>query len=297
MTVGCNDIRSKEEVANWVILGGFFVLLIGGTLILTRRGVSGLTFFSAADSKGREVGLFLLTSSVVVTWVFAKSVSNAATLGKAFGFVGSIAYATYWVGFIPATIIIVTVRRSGYLTFHHYLRSRFGHGAAWLFSFIVVLRLWNEVWSNSIVIASFFGSPGGSQGCQDMYYLASWIAVIAPLVYTLISGMRSSFITDLAQLGLLVTVLVVVLGILLPKTSVKGALYSGEWSLEGSVDLIIVALMQSLSYPLHDKVLWDRGFVASLPKTSFALIVGGTVIGGLVILLSSLIGVFARLEG
>lgn len=31
------------------------------------------------------------------------------------------------------------------------------YAACWLFSLILLFRLWNEIWSNTIVMAQFFG--------------------------------------------------------------------------------------------------------------------------------------------
>lgn len=295
--VGCSEIADKERAANWSILLGFFVLLIAATVIAERRNWSSPSigsFFNARDAKGNEVSYLLLGSSTTVSWVFAKSIANAATLGSALGMPG-IVYSFYWIAFIPAAVILTTLRYyGGYFSMHHYLRSRFGHGGAGLFSIIIILRLWNEVWSNSLVIAKFFGTA--TDYCQDEYYLTSWLAVFLPLSYTLISGMRSSFVTDLTQLALLLVVLTIVIGIIWPKMSGQKVVNEGNWTTTGGLDLGWVAIMQAFSYPLHDKVLWDRAFVANVKKTFWSFILAG-IGGAIIIIVGSTIGMFHRLEG
>jgi hypothetical protein len=34
--------------------------------------------------------------SIFISWIFAKSVTNAANLGASYGIVGGLAYASYW---------------------------------------------------------------------------------------------------------------------------------------------------------------------------------------------------------
>jgi hypothetical protein len=50
-------------------------------------------FFGGKDEAGRETSGFFLTSSVLISWIFAKSVQNAADLGQKFGLPGGAAYA------------------------------------------------------------------------------------------------------------------------------------------------------------------------------------------------------------
>src|SRR6185437_2087555 len=61
-------------------------------------------------------------------------------------------------------------------------------------------------------------------------------------------------------------------------------------------DLVLVALLQVLSYPFHDPVLTDRAFITEEKAMLGAFVVAG-VLGFLVIFLFSLVGVHARIEG
>lgn len=49
-------------------------------------------FFRGKDEAGRETSGFFLTSSVLIAWIFAKSVQNAADLGQKFGLPGGVAF-------------------------------------------------------------------------------------------------------------------------------------------------------------------------------------------------------------
>ena len=73
-------------------------------------------------------------------------------------------------------------------------------------------------------------------------------------------------------------------------------LSSGEWSLTGGVDLILVALIQIWSYPFHDPVLTDRAFITEPKKMKRAFLIAGLA-GIACILLFSLTGVFNQIAG
>src|SRR3972149_9005394 len=59
-------------------------------------------FFRGHDSNGRPASEWALMMSIFISWIFAKSVTNAANLGAAYGIVGGLAYAAYWLA-LPVT--------------------------------------------------------------------------------------------------------------------------------------------------------------------------------------------------
>lgn len=108
--------------------------------------------------------------------------------------------------------------------------------------------------------------------------------------------MRTSLVTDAIQWGLAVFFLFVALGQVLPRMGLRPILTAGEFTLRGGVDLVLVALLQTLSYPFHDPVLTDRGFLTERKVMWKAFLFTG--IGGFAfILLSSWIGIYAYLHG
>jgi hypothetical protein len=71
---------------------------------------------------------------------------------------------------------------------------------------------------------------------------------------------------------------------------------TSHFTLAGGVDLLLVALLQISSYPFHDPVLTDRAFVTPPRRMVIAYVTAG-LLGGLAIVLYSLIGVHAKLTG
>ncbi len=119
-------------------------------------------FFKAVQKK-RAPNTFMLMGSLIISWIFAKSITNAANLGLDYGIVGGVAYAGYYISFAVAGVVIYKMRLHGkYTSIHHFLRSKFGAGAVAVFSLLIAIRLFNEVWSNTMVIGTYFGDMGTS---------------------------------------------------------------------------------------------------------------------------------------
>lgn len=251
-------------------------------------------FYRAASPSGRPPGAVMLTSSLVIAWIFAKSITNAANLGLEFGLVGGVAYACYYLSFLTGGIVLYRMRtRGGFESIHHFLRTRYGAAAVRSFTLLIVFRLYNEVWSNTIVIGTYFGAPG-----SGAYYWAIIAFTTLILAYTLKGGLRTSLITDAIQMGFFGVLLCILLGVILPGSghSAEAYLHSGTWTMAGGVSLLCTALLQVFSYPFHDPILTDRAFI-STPRTTLRSYIAATVVGFVCILLFSAIGIFARLQG
>lgn len=251
-------------------------------------------FFKAVHRK-KAPNTFILMGSLVISWIFAKSITNAANLGLEYGFVGGVAYAAYYVSFAVAGLIIYQMRTQGNFTsIHHFLTLRFGKGAVAVFSILIAIRLFNEVWSNTMVIGTYFGDMG-----SPSYYWSILVFTMLTLAYALKGGLSSSIFTDVIQMGLFSVLLLVILWNIFSLDSsftVGSALTSGTWSFDLGVNLLLAALLQSLSYPFHDPVLTDRGFLSS-PKVTLKSFLWASAVGALCIMLFSIIGVFAKDQG
>lgn len=231
----------------------------------------------------------LITASLAMSWIMAKSVTNTANLGANFGMVGGLTYAVYYLSFIVAGIIIYQLRVNGkFESIHQFLQTRFGRSAIVLFTLIIGIRLFNEVWSNTAVIGSYFGEPGSTG-----YIAAVLIFTSLTLGYSLKGGLRSSLITDAFQMILFGVLLFTVLGIIFSQEkSVVELASTGEWSMSTGLNLFFVALIQIFSYPFHDPVLTDRGFIAKPKKTLKAYLLA-SLLGFTSITLFGFIGIYA----
>jgi solute:Na+ symporter, SSS family len=275
----------------WALLAVYGITLIA--LAPTARDASG--FYAGTDRRGRPPGTFWLFSTIFIAWIFAKSVTNAANLGASFGLPGAVAYAAYWLSIPVAGLVIVAIRnRHGAVSLPAWLTSRYGRAAAATFVFAILIRLYNEVWSNTAVVGAYFG-PSGSAA----WYAGAFGFTVLTLAYTLKGGLRTSIWTDAIQAGVFAAFLVLVLALALPRAGsgeLTAVMTAGSWTLVGGVDLLLVALLQSLSYPFHDPVLTDRGFLSDTRTTLRSYFLAGAA-GAVAITLFGLIGVTAFVSG
>jgi len=250
-------------------------------------------FFKAVNKK-KAPNTLVLTGSLIISWIFAKSITNAANLGLDFGLVGGVAYAGYYLSFAVAGVIIYQLRTQGnFKSIHEFLISKFGKKAMAIFSVLIAFRLFNEVWSNTMVIGSYFGAQGSAS-----YYWAILLFTLLTLAYAIKGGLSSSIFTDVIQMVLFSVLLIIILGTIfsVDDFTTKQIVSTGTWSFELGLNLFFAAIIQSFSYPFHDPVLTDRGFISS-PKVTRNSFLWASVLGAICIVLFSLIGVYAQIKG
>ena len=284
----------------------WLLLLVYGAVFLAvaprSRDAGG--FYRGRDEAGRSPSRATLFATVFISWIFAKSVTNAANLAAAHGLPGAVAYGAWWLSIPVAGAVIVGLRsRTGARSLPAWVAGRYGRAAAGAFLLALMLRLYNEVWSNAAVVASYFGPRDSAS-----FYAAALAFTLLTLLYTLKGGLRSSILTDAIQAGLFALFLAGVVAIGLPASAAEAGgsegggaglgrmLASGSWTLRGGMDLLLVGLLQSVSYPFHDPVLTDRAFLASERATLKAFFWAGAA-GFVAIVVFGGIGIPAHLSG
>ena len=271
---------------------GFLIVYGVIMFVISPKAVTLGGFFKGTDKKGKAASSLMITASVFIAWIFAKSVYNCANMGYKFGIVGGIGYAVYWLC-IPLTgwAIYRLRRRFGAKSMTSFLTSNYGVAAAFCFSAAILVRLFNEIWSNTSVTGGYYGESGSMP-----FIIAALLFTLITLAYSCWGGLRSSLITDVLQAGLFVVLLVWVIFFILPAHPIGDYLSSGSWTLDAGVDFILGAALQCLSYGFHDAVLTDRGFICEEKKMLKCFTVAG-LLGFVAITLFSLIGVDAMLSG
>lgn len=276
-----------------VAIGALAVL----SILVSPRVRSSEGFFRGLSESGRAPGLWPLVFSQVTTWIFARSLLNAAILGYLFGIAGTVAYAAYYGSFLVGAFIIDAVRfRHGHASIQSYLRAQFGRLGEWTFNVLVSVRLVSEVFANLLVVGILFGATG------TVPYAAAILAVtLFTLAYAMMGGLRASVHTDVLQMAILLVLLAGLLLVIVrqPGFDPLAILASSPDLTSPGWVLLAVALLQVWSYPLHDPVMMDRGFLAGRTTTwrSFHY---AFWLSTACILAFGLIGVFAglhRIEG
>ncbi|WP_282069154.1 sodium:solute symporter [Olleya namhaensis] len=279
----------STEIWQWILVVGSSLLLF----LLSPYAKTTESFFKANHNK-KSPNVLVLTGSLIISWIFAKSITNAANLGLDFGVVGGVAYAGYYLSFAVAGLLIYQLRtKGGYTSIHQFLTSKFGKKAVAVFTILIIIRLFNEVWSNTMVIGSYFGETGSAS-----YYTAIIVFTLLTLSYAIKGGLSSSIFTDVIQMVLFSVLLIIILYTIfsVENFTAKDIATSGTWSFELGLNLFFAAIIQSFSYPFHDPVLTDRAFISS-PKVTRKSFLWASLLGAICIVLFSIIGVYAQTQG
>ncbi len=272
----------------WAALLGYGLMM----LLISPKVKSVGSFFSGKDDSGKAIGIGFLIGSIVISWLFAKSITNSANLGAKFGFVGTIAYASWYVSIPVVGMVIYFLRKkTGVRSLGDFVTGKYGKFATAAFTLVVMFRLFNEVWSNSAVVGAYFGEK------QTLAYYAGALSfTVMTLIYSLRGGLRSSILTDGIQFIIAMFLLVFVLAMIVPETGLTQIVSSGEWTLVGGVDLLLVGLLQSLSYGFHDPVLTDRAFITDTKSMLKGYLISG-ILAGAFIVVFGFVGVYGNLVG
>ncbi|MEQ5868958.1 sodium:proline symporter [Sagittula sp. NFXS13] len=276
-----------------LILGGFAVLVALSLLAAPKR-VTEAGFFGGQGADGCTPGLWTLVLSQVTTWIFARSLMNAAILGYFYGIAGVLAYTAYYGSFLTGGFIVGRLRDTGAVSVQDWLGARFGAAGRVTYNLVIALRLLSEVFANLVVVGLIFAAllPG-----SDVWAVLA-VAVLA-LAYSAWGGLAAALRTDVVQMLLFLVVFGVAFVALLlsPEFSLSAALTApGQSGGYLGWVLLVVAALQVFSYPAHDPVMMDRGFVAD-PRTTRLSFLHAFWISALCILAFGLFGIQASLMG
>ena len=247
-----------------VLIVLFAAVILASLLVAPRRAtVEG--FFGGANAAGRAPGLWVLVLSQVTTWIFARSLMNAAILGYFYGIAGTLAYAAYYGSFLTGGFIVGQLRRGGARSAQDWLGGHFGRSGTAAYNLVIGLRLLSEVFANLLVVALIFEAVWPGSGT-----LAVLIVAALGFGYSAWGGLSAALRTDVVQMLVFLVVFGLALGALLLSPGFElGAVLSAP-GVSGPYNgwvLLAVALLQVFSYPAHDPVMMDRGFLADEATT------------------------------
>ncbi|MCB1830678.1 MAG: sodium:proline symporter [Gammaproteobacteria bacterium] len=272
-----------------ILIVGVMVLI---SFLLSPRTKTADGFFRGFNENGAPPSLWTLVFSQVTTWIFARSLMNAAILGYYYGIAGALAYAAYYLSFLTGGLIIDRIRfEHGQDSIQNFLRDHFGRLGTSSYNIVVAVRLLSEVFANLLVIGVLFGAAG-----SNAYTFGVIAIAVLTLGYSMMGGLRASLRTDVFQTLVLIAVLLMLLiqTLTADHFSIQAVMASSPDASGPGWVLLAVALLQIWSYPMHDPVMMDRGFLADRTTTwrSFMHAAWISIIG---ILIFGLLGVHAGL--
>ncbi|MFD2230138.1 sodium:solute symporter family transporter [Alkalimarinus sediminis] len=245
------------------------------SILLSPKARAESGFFAGISPNGESPGLLTMILSQVTTWIFARSLLNAAILGFYYGIWGTVAYAAYYLSFLTGGLIIDSLRfKHGFNSVQDFLRDRFGSVGTRCYNFVIGLRLVSEVFANILVIGILFGSAGSSA-----YTIAVMAFAAVTLLYSMLGGLHASLRTDVFQMVVFIIVLVMLVFMVFSDglVTVENLLATPFVISEPGPILLLVALLQIWSYPMHDPVMMDRGFIADRQTTRKSFIHAGWI--------------------
>lgn len=267
------------------------------SLILSPRAKTADSFYKGYSANGKPPGALALTFSQVTTWIFARSIMNAAILGYFYGIGGALAYAAYYLSFLTGARIISSLRfHHGFASVPDFLADRFGLVGITSYNFVVGVRLLSEVFANLLVIGLIFGADGSSA-----YIISILLVGFVTLCYALLGGLSASIRTDLFQMAVFLVMLMLIMAVVFTSGSFDMTAIAESTSNAESPGwvLLAVAFLQIWSYPMHDPVMMDRGFIAD-KRTTMMSFYNAAWISIACIMAFGLLGVWAglnKLEG
>jgi len=251
---------------------GFIALV---SVLLSPKVKGANAFFRGESKDGQQPGLLTLTFSQVTTWIFARSLMNAAILGFYYGIWGTLAYAAYYLSFLTGARIIDHLRfEQGYDSIQSFLADRFGQWGTRCYNLVIGVRLISEVFANLLVIGILFGVAG-----SGAYTLAVLGLALITLVYSMMGGLHASLRTDLFQMFVFLGVLALLLVMALSSghLNTEALMFKTFDISEPGPVLLLVAFLQVWSYPMHDPVMMDRGFLADRETTRKSFLHAGWI--------------------
>ncbi len=235
------------------------------SVLLAPKAESAGAFFQGLSATGRQPGLLTLTFSQVTTWIFARSLMNAAILGFYYGIWGTLAYAFYYFSFLTGGRIVDSLRfEHGFNSVQDFLGNRFGRWGTGCYNFVIGVRLISEVFANLLVIGILFGVAGST-----IYTWTILAFSVITLFYSMLGGLRASLRTDMFQMVIFLGTLIFLIALVVFNHNISLSDLAFEpfvFDQPGPI-LMLVALLQIWSYPMHDPVMMDRGFLSDRETT------------------------------
>jgi len=247
---------------------GIFALIVLASLWAAPRRVSVAAFFGGQAQDGAMPGLWTLVLSQVTTWIFARSLMNAAILGYYYGIAGVLAYSAYYGSFLTGGFVVARLRAKGARSVQDWLRDQFGALGTGCYNLVIALRLLSEVFANLIVIGLIFAAilPDFAQ----LTNIAVLLVGVLALAYSAWGGLSAALRTDVVQMVFFLVVFgAAFLALIFSPGFDLGAVVTAKGA-SGAYNgwvLLVVAFLQVFSYPVHDPVMMDRGFVSDAPTT------------------------------
>jgi SSS family solute:Na+ symporter len=199
---------------DWLIISGYFILLIGIVWWSSRRQATTTDYFLA----GRELSWFVVGCSLLASNIGSEHIVGLAGNGATSGMAMAHWELHAWIMLMLGWVFVPFYYRSGVFTMPEFLERRFDGRTRWVLSIVslvayVFTKVSVTVYAGAIVFQALlpdtFGSP------ENAFWVGALTTVILTGIYTIFGGLRAVVYTEVAQTLLLLfgSLLITVFGL------------------------------------------------------------------------------------
>jgi SSS family solute:Na+ symporter len=187
---------------DWLIIGAYFLLLVGIVWWSSRKQDTTADYFLA----GRNVGWFVVGASLFASNIGSEHVVGLAGQGAATGMAMAHYELHAWIMIVLAWFFVPFYHRAGVFTMPEFMERRFNSKVRWILSIVslaayVLTKVSVTVYAGAVVFQTLlpdtFGSP------ENAFWVGAFSTVILTGIYTVLGGLRAVVYTEVAQTGLL----------------------------------------------------------------------------------------------
>ncbi len=191
------------ELLDWLMIGGYFAILLGLAWWVIRKGKDTADDYFLA---GRNLGWFIVGASI-----FASNIGSEHLVGLAgSGCTDGVAMAHYelhaWCLLVLGWVFVPFYARSKVFTMPEFLEKRFNETARWVLSIIslvayVLTKIAVGIFAGGIVFQTLLPEVHWDIGVVvlDSFWIGSILVILLTGVYTILGGLRAVAYTEALQ--------------------------------------------------------------------------------------------------
>ncbi len=289
------EVSILTPTEGFTILTVFAVTMIGLVYILTKKKLKNIDLFLVAD---RKVSWLRGAFSIAVSWIWAPAIFIASLQAYTKGIAGAFWFIVpnivCFLVFAPLAIRLRKLMPNGF-TLPEFILKRYNNDKKTHLSFLVIFFGYQL---GAIIINALAGGTLLHILTGMNFHLAVLILSAVALVYSLISGLEASILTDIIQMSFILIAGFVLVPWVIFNAGGISAVTGGLAGITGQYSNIfnpwiaysfgIAMTFGLLSGPIGDQMFFQRGFAVKRKSIVKTFVVGGLLFGVVPITLSLL---------
>ena len=185
-------MKSSLETLDWIVLAGYFAILLGvAWWVMRRKSKTTEDYFLA----GRNIGWFVIGASIFASNIGSEHVVGLAGTGAESGAPMAHYELHAWIVLLLGWFFLPFYMRSGVFTMPEFLEKRFDGRSRWFLSIFsiagyVLTKVSVTIYAGGIVVSQLLGIE---------FLTGAIITVVVTGIYTILGGMRAVVYTEAVQ--------------------------------------------------------------------------------------------------